>query len=1126
MPNSLLWKISGNGLQKTSYLYGTIHLTDQRLFNFGDSLYNAIEKSEGFAIEVNPDDMVPYLVDLVKKQLKENLLIKEMMSDKAYKKYSTALSKKLKKPADEITTRDIFREKNKWVSESYRKGKMQTFMDAYLFDIARRQGKWMGGVEDMADQAGLADELIDESDIRQIAVSDEEESKGGLEIMMQAYLSNNLNAIDSISSFSDSASLDKLLVKRNKKMAWRMDSLGHVRSMVFAVGAAHLPGQQGLIRLLRQRGFSVEPVFFSKRIKQESYKLQEMDIPWVSVADPNGYYKVQMPGKPGDIEMYGLLTMKMYFNIFNGTGYLVTSAATPYGQKGIDSVTAGFAENLFHDKQLKTAKNITINGISGKELEKKDEEGYKRGFILYKNNIIYMAVGFSTKTDDAGPVQEVKKFLDSFKPLENETAARAPVYTYTDSVLAYQIDFPSKPQQGNDIANKTDKTVYSSMLISVDQKTGSYYFAGINQAASGYSITNDSTTFANLRENLKAKFSKVAHDTQYIKNEHWVLEYDGIMQKANLNAKMYAVFRGNRWYTLMAMYDPARPNPYVDSFLQSFKFIDFKTLSWKMQFSPDSLVSTWSPSPIQFNGPEDSTGYTSSAYRMFDTTHSDSYVIYPAAFGKYYWQNSDSALWNSIVKSSLSYKDTLLYKKEIRNNNQKGIEVLKKERGSLNATRFRSFLFGDSLYSISTTQQQAGILNSNTDRFFEDFRFCRAVPLTHLYTSKAVLLLNDLLLEDSASRKKANDAMNTAPFTVVDLPLLHQAILKKYPQTEYEYSNTNETIAKKITGLKDSTSLIFARKNYPLTTDKKIKNILLEIIAGYMTNENYRVMADLMLQSPPADETSWKFTNLLTDTGKLTAGILPSLLPLLKDTIMSPVIIEIAASLIDSSLIPFSVLADQQTAILAFAEHRYKSIKANRDSYSSGDKALVQLLGRYNSKGANAVLQKLFAASKGYLQIHCAEALIENGQPLSSQTLLGIAADKFYRLDLYASLKTRSKINLFPRQYLTQQYFAQSMVENAATDEEDEDPASVTLLSQKTILFKGKNARFFFYKIALGGEEETVYRLACAGPFSMDAAKMCADDAYGALYYEDVFDSQHLQKQMVALVKSMEDRAK
>ena len=45
------------------------------------------------------------------------------------------------------------------------KGEMPTFLDAYLYNIARRQGKWLGGIEDMSDQADLMDQMIDKSDI-------------------------------------------------------------------------------------------------------------------------------------------------------------------------------------------------------------------------------------------------------------------------------------------------------------------------------------------------------------------------------------------------------------------------------------------------------------------------------------------------------------------------------------------------------------------------------------------------------------------------------------------------------------------------------------------------------------------------------------------------------------------------------------------------------------------------------------------------------------------------------------------------------------------------------------------------------------------------------------------------
>src|SRR5690349_1634510 len=69
----LLWRISGKGLQKPSYVYGTMHLTDKRLFYFTDSLYRSLERSEGFAAELDMETLMPHLV-------------KEMFSDEDMQK--------------------------------------------------------------------------------------------------------------------------------------------------------------------------------------------------------------------------------------------------------------------------------------------------------------------------------------------------------------------------------------------------------------------------------------------------------------------------------------------------------------------------------------------------------------------------------------------------------------------------------------------------------------------------------------------------------------------------------------------------------------------------------------------------------------------------------------------------------------------------------------------------------------------------------------------------------------------------------------------------------------------------------------------------------------------------------
>ena len=634
LPATLLWRISGNGLQKPSYLYGTIHLTDERIFNIGDSMYTAIEKSEGFAIEINPDDFTPFIIDEAKKSILSKKRLKDIMSEKDFKKYGKALAKKFNKNEDEITTADVLEEKNKWIEDSYRNGEMQTFLDAYLFDVARRQGKWTGGVEDMQDQENLVNYAVDESDIEELAAGNNDKNPGKAkastttEQLINMYIKNDLNAIDHMSELGDSAYRIKLLTIRNKKMAMRMDSLSHARSMVFAVGAAHLPGNDGLITLLKAKGFTVTPVFASKKIKPADYKLPAITLPWYDVNDESGAYTASMPGKPGDLALYGVMNMKMYFDIFSSTIYMTTALQTPYSKEMADSVFGAMTSSFFGVSDYNKGKPLTISNVQGREFYS-DDDKYSRGYLLYKNGILYMALAMAMKKDTAA-VSSIEKFLHSY--VIHETANQtgdAKYTTYTNTEKAYSIDLPVLPKPADELKNKNeDKSLIKDLKTVVDPKSGAYFFLGTNEAAPGFYLPNDSTILANIKESQKGKFARLSIDTTYFKDGRRVMELGGMMAEAPLMLKSHFEFRGNRWYALLAMYDPKKDNPGVDRFFSSFKMLDYTPAEWKQHASDDALFTTWAPSEFKSTDITDSADLTSSyKYDCFDKYRADDYTV-------------------------------------------------------------------------------------------------------------------------------------------------------------------------------------------------------------------------------------------------------------------------------------------------------------------------------------------------------------------------------------------------------------------------------------------------------------------------------------------------------------------
>ncbi|KAK6020063.1 hypothetical protein OSTOST_14289, partial [Ostertagia ostertagi] len=82
--NTLLWKISGNGLAKPSYLYGTIHMlcADDALLS--SSMRNVIRKADEVYFEVDLDNMIEMLMVMGKMKMKGDTTLKDLLSEKDY----------------------------------------------------------------------------------------------------------------------------------------------------------------------------------------------------------------------------------------------------------------------------------------------------------------------------------------------------------------------------------------------------------------------------------------------------------------------------------------------------------------------------------------------------------------------------------------------------------------------------------------------------------------------------------------------------------------------------------------------------------------------------------------------------------------------------------------------------------------------------------------------------------------------------------------------------------------------------------------------------------------------------------------------------------------------------------
>lgn len=141
-------------------------------------------------------------------------------------------------------------------------------MEQLIMDEAKSKGKSVDGLETMAFQVGLFDSIpykIQARELLKSIAAGDNESGGDKELkeLMQAYKEQDLEKLGQMISTSDDALMqyqDILLNNRNRDWVAKLKIIMPAKSVVVAVGAGHLPGEKGVISLLRKAGYTVTPV--------------------------------------------------------------------------------------------------------------------------------------------------------------------------------------------------------------------------------------------------------------------------------------------------------------------------------------------------------------------------------------------------------------------------------------------------------------------------------------------------------------------------------------------------------------------------------------------------------------------------------------------------------------------------------------------------------------------------------------------------------------------------------------------------------------------------------------------------------------------------------------------------
>ncbi len=713
-PKSLLWRITGKNLTQPSFLFGTMHLQDKRLFYFGDSLYYYLEKVDGYALEL---DLQEFLDSVIHRAMQ--LEADEMWDDKKIKaadekKTIDSLVKNIKEHHDKASKREIDRIRSRRIKRILKDDRMSTIVDAYLFGVAKRHGKWVGGIEDVEDQLTVFDELGKDIDKDELAGSDAD-LKTFLEEMISVYVDADLNKIEKLMLNERSSRFkDIVFRRRNIKMCRRMDSLMNIRTMFFAVGAAHLPGDSGVIHLLRNRGYTVEPVFSTEKVDPDKYSATLDKLPWIRVEDEKKTYTIEMPGQPSDIDVFGeVFKLKVHIDISTLT-YYMSGSAIAQGSSSLDDILHAFSKKM-KNGAVSNKRSFEKDGAKGIEATVSSDGNYYKIQYFLKNNIIYMIMAAGENKNLLSSA-DVKHYFASFAISDiNTQTSLGNWHAFTLEDKGFTIMLPGVPRRNSTLEKKAEGTNWTfSVYDYSDMSSGVFYMVQVRDLVPGYYLTGDSAYFVATKENLKQTIKLVKRDEVTKVQGFPALRYDGNAEQAQIIFSTLNVNRGNRVYTLLAGSANGENDPQVARFFESFTITDYKPSEWKRRESPGNEFYSVAPSDFKKKVKDDSDDLNTpnekrEHYISYNPNTVISYEVFKETLPQYYWALNDSSFFAKYGTSYKGFEDSVLTHGQVTNGKLKGHEWVIQMRDNNNIKKVRVLLNGDTLYTLLTS---SSLMNS------------------------------------------------------------------------------------------------------------------------------------------------------------------------------------------------------------------------------------------------------------------------------------------------------------------------------------------------------------------------------------------------------------------------------
>ncbi len=920
-----------------------------------------------------------------------------------------------------------------------------TYIDLFIYQSAVKLNLPVIGLEDFSLSeiysrlAELPDEKDKPSDF--MAYSDRSKLREKIE---DAYRNGKLEMLDSLSKLSSSQNTIKYLInERNLIFANTIDSVLKKQTLFSAVGAAHLPGESGLIELLRKKGYQVEAlaptITDNSRKQREKLDMRTKPLALSTYYSPDSVFSLKLPGKLYPLSSVDNIKYYLAADMVNGAFYAVTRVkhfGTIFQEPA--GVWNSKLDRLFFENipgKIMSNKNLdTYPGQKVTEIVAQTRQGDLQRYRIYCNDLelVFFKVGGK---GNYAISESANAFFNSiqFHYRLNGEITYLPDFSYTHNKQVAPVWKHFSPATGGFSCTVPETFSYekyrSSNLMGVTEDLWAYdpfkgLVVGVKHAVyNDFDYLEEDTFELNqfAVNSLKAyKYTEqTAYTIAYEKNLPCI-QFNGTNKNGyTMSAKVY--IKGVHYYLVYLI--SKTKQPFTNEFFAQFNLVDFKfihpskTITDKNYFfKAKDEVSDDAQS--RFNELF-AKMYARDFYKEnkrdigYDSKNENKYYYSPSSnecvninFDKYNdYDFRDSLEMEERIEKRYRNGTTFILEKK-HSSHQNGLFkafYLLKDTATCRAIDTRIFIRGGVLLEINAQFDTLIGLTGWTKSFMDSFEPMDTLIGKPVFENKYSQLLNDLCSNDTVKRNMANISLsNSVSFQkafskqFVDFLLSNQLPLVNEESKAQLFVNG--------AAFESDDIVIPYKKVYTQYKDSfYLQLCLLKGLSGLKTKASYQTFYDLITSETPlvGSESTVKDVFLpLHDSLELCQNFFPGLLSLTRYDEYREAVYALMADLVHQKLLGSQKYSNQKRQILNEAGLSLK--RFNTSSYSADPNntpGAFNTLDKTNKELAENLRNNIMALQNNRKYAGSDELRLEDAQKRSALVNYAIVLAPFYSVD-------------------------------------------------------------------------------------------------------------------------------